>query len=253
MAVDSDGDFVVVWHSYGQDGEDIGLFARRFSSAGAALATEFQVASYTSDSQAQPSVAMAAGGDFVVAWHSVQNHYAANIFMQRFSSAGSMLGGEVQVNAFTIGNQINASVSSQTNGDFVVTWDDAFHEGFNYGVFARRFSSSGLALEDELQVNTYVTADQSESALGMDANGDFVVAWKSGHDGEETGIFAQRFGPLDLDIDGDGTNTAVTDGVLAIRWLFGFRGSTLIDDAIGTACTRCDAPSIEAYLAEIAQ
>ena len=41
----------------------------------------------------------------------------------------------------------------------------------------------------------------------------------------------------------------LTDGLLALRYLFGFRGTTLSTGAIGGGCTRCDAPSIETYLA----
>ena len=70
MAADADGDFVVAWQSFGQDGSIYGIFARRFSSAGAALASEFQVNTYTTDIQSCPSVAVDADGDFVVAWAS---------------------------------------------------------------------------------------------------------------------------------------------------------------------------------------
>jgi hypothetical protein len=52
-----------------------------------------------------------------------------------------------------------------------------------------------------------------------------------------------------LDIDVDGETDALTDGLLAMRWLFGFRGGELIDGAVDTVeCDRCTAPEIEAYL-----
>ena len=55
-----------------------------------------------------------------------------------------------------------------------------------------------------------------------------------------------------LDADGDGTTDALTDGIVLFRWLFGFRGSTLVTGAIDSEdCTRCDAASIEAYLAAL--
>jgi hypothetical protein len=41
----------------------------------------------------------------------------------------------------------------------------------------------------------------------------------------------------------------LTDGLLILRYLFGFRGATLIGSAVGGGCARCDAPSIEAYIA----
>src|SRR6187401_2139575 len=43
IAVDPEGDFLVVWYSAAQHGEERVVFGRRFSSAGTALANEFQV------------------------------------------------------------------------------------------------------------------------------------------------------------------------------------------------------------------
>jgi hypothetical protein len=51
-----------------------------------------------------------------------------------------------------------------------------------------------------------------------------------------------------LDIDGNGAADALTDGILILRYLFGFSGATLIDGAVAPDCTRCTAPEIEAYL-----
>lgn len=54
-----------------------------------------------------------------------------------------------------------------------------------------------------------------------------------------------------LDIDGNGTVDGGTDGLLVNRYLYGFRGTTLISNAVGSACTRCSATEIEAYLATL--
>ncbi|MDC3327582.1 hypothetical protein OAW16_01775 [Pseudomonadales bacterium] len=51
-----------------------------------------------------------------------------------------------------------------------------------------------------------------------------------------------------LDIDGDGEAKALTDGLLLIRYLFGFEGDALISGAIGRDATRKDAASVEAYI-----
>jgi hypothetical protein len=54
---------------------------------------------------------------------------------------------------------------------------------------------------------------------------------------------------LTFDIDGDGEMVALTDGLLNLRWMFGFRGATLIAAAVDNSdCTRCNAPDIEAYI-----
>jgi hypothetical protein len=51
-----------------------------------------------------------------------------------------------------------------------------------------------------------------------------------------------------LNVDGNGSLEALTDGLLALRYLFGFTGGTLINGAVGAGCTRCDATAIVNYL-----
>ena len=53
-----------------------------------------------------------------------------------------------------------------------------------------------------------------------------------------------------LDIDGDGESKPLTDGLLLIRYLFGFSGDSLISGAIGTDATRDTAEEVEAYIKE---
>ena len=52
----------------------------------------------------------------------------------------------------------------------------------------------------------------------------------------------------ELDIDGDGESKALTDGLLLIRYLFGFSGDSLISGAIGNGAERDTAEEIEAYI-----
>jgi hypothetical protein len=68
VAIDADGDFVIVWGSPGQDGSGQGIFGRRFSASGAS-GPEFQVNTYTTGDQIYPSVGSDGAGNFVVSWH----------------------------------------------------------------------------------------------------------------------------------------------------------------------------------------
>ena len=52
----------------------------------------------------------------------------------------------------------------------------------------------------------------------------------------------------ELDIDGSGDVTALTDGLLLIRYLFGFSGDSLITGAVGTSATRTTSTEIEDYI-----
>lgn len=51
-----------------------------------------------------------------------------------------------------------------------------------------------------------------------------------------------------LDIDNDGAVMPLTDGLLLIRYLFGFSGNALISNAIGTAATRTNSAEIQTYI-----
>ena len=53
-----------------------------------------------------------------------------------------------------------------------------------------------------------------------------------------------------LDIDGDGESKPLTDGLLLIRYLFGFSGDSLVSGAIGSGATRDTAETVEAYIKE---
>ncbi len=54
---------------------------------------------------------------------------------------------------------------------------------------------------------------------------------------------------MQLDIDGDNQRDALSDGLLLIRYLFEFRGSSLIDGAVSAGAPRHTAEQIEAYIA----
>jgi hypothetical protein len=93
VAMDADGDFVVAWQSKDQDGSDYGVYAQRFDAAGGQVGGEVRVNSFTADRQRDPSVAMDADGDVVVAWGSEgQDGAGFGIFAQRFDGAERVAG-----------------------------------------------------------------------------------------------------------------------------------------------------------------
>jgi len=196
VGIAGNGDFVVTWQSYDQDGSLDGIFARRFASTGAPLdATEFQVNTYTTFSQHRPSVSVTPSGDFVVTWESqAQDGSSGGIFARRYDSSGVALdGADFQVNTHTLGYQFGPEVRLDGAGGFAVSWGS--HDGDGTGIFARRFASTGAALDaTDFQVNTYTSGFQFSPSIGFAPSGDFVVAWTSDfQDGSGYGIFARRY------------------------------------------------------------
>jgi hypothetical protein len=195
VASNSEGDFVVVWQSQAQDGSGLGIYAQRFQSDGLPQGGEFRVNSHTTGNQSSPSVAMAADGNFVVAWMSAgQDGSGGGIFAQRYDGDGLPQGGEFPVNSQTSGEQSLPTVAMDGNGDFVIAWESYGQDQSGLGIFAQRYDAAGAPQGTEVPVNSYVTADQSDPAVAMAADGSFVVTWQSSfQDGSSWGIYGQRF------------------------------------------------------------
>ena len=51
-----------------------------------------------------------------------------------------------------------------------------------------------------------------------------------------------------LDVDGNGQSDALTDGLLILRYMFGLRGASLIQNAISPGASRNTAPAVESYI-----
>jgi hypothetical protein len=91
VAMDMNGDFVIAWQSYLQDGSGYGIYARRYDSAGIAQGGEIPVNTVTAGEQMYPSIAMDPNGDYVIAWDHITGaspDTSYTIYAQRFNAAG---------------------------------------------------------------------------------------------------------------------------------------------------------------------
>jgi hypothetical protein len=185
VTADAAGNFVVVWESFGQDGDIHGIFGRRFDAEGNPTTGEFAVNTYTTSAQYEPAVAMDGAGGFVVVWQSyLQDGTLSTIFGQRFDADGNRLGGEFQVNSYTNGAEYRPAVAASADGGFVVAWDTVDQEGVGSGrgVFARRFDSAGQPLAGDFLVNTFTTGNQDQPSLAAERSGAFTVTWSTNSD-----------------------------------------------------------------------
>ena len=77
-----------------------------------------------------------------------------------------------------------------------------------------------------------------------------AVSGEAGRDSSEAIAGYLTEAVLELDVDGDGESKPLTDGLLLIRYLFGFSGDSLISGAIGSGAERDTAEEVEAYIQE---
>ncbi len=194
VAFDEAGNFVVVWASYGQDGDRWGIFGQRFEASGGRRGAEFQVNSYTSSQQYFPAVASDAAGGFVVVWTSLQDGGLTGVFGQRYDDSGAPRGVEFQVNSYTTDDQYLGLVASDARGNFVVVWSSYKQDGSLWGVFGQRYDASGVRQGAEFQINSQTTGSQSATSVAADGAGNFVVVWTgSNQDGSTNGVFGRRY------------------------------------------------------------
>jgi hypothetical protein len=141
VAMDSSGNFIVVWHSTLQDGTTASVYGQRYASSGTPLGSEFRVNTHIAGTQRYPSVASDPAGDFIVVWQSyLQDGSSYGAYGQRYASSGAPEGPEFRINTFTTDYQGRPSVASDPSGNFVVVWDSNGQDGSLLGVFGQRYS-----------------------------------------------------------------------------------------------------------------
>jgi hypothetical protein len=254
VAMTADGSFAIVWHSP-QDGSSNGVFAKRFDSLGAVQATEFQINSRTENVQNLPAVGYLEEGGFVAIWQSY-NGDASNfgILARRFDSQGTGAASDSIVNTFTQGAQDFPALGTSDSG-FVVVWESAGQDGQGDGIFAQRLLPTSLAildidgngqmspLTDGLLILRHRFGFTGSSLIGGAVAVDCTRCLAADIANYIAGLGNQ------LDIDNNGALDALTDGLLVLRFAFGFTGATLTSNAVAPNCvTRCDSSNILAYL-----
>lgn len=90
---------------------------------------------------------------------------------------------EFVVNTHGEGDQMSPVVVAMPSGQFMVVWESGCldacqgQDGSEFGIYARRFAPSGLALSGEFRVNDQVDFNQRDPAAAMLPDGSFVIAW----------------------------------------------------------------------------
>ena len=195
IAVDASGNFIVVWESSGQDGDGNGVFAQRYNADGTPDGTEFQVNTFTSNSQVNPKVTIDAEGNFIITWESFeQDGDDYGVFARRYNALGEPIDSEFQVNTVSFDDQEDPAVAMASDGSFIITWTSEEQDGDDDGVFAQRYNALGEPIDSEFQVNTVSFDDQRYAAIAIAPDRSFIITWTSDRqDGNSGGVFAQRY------------------------------------------------------------
>ncbi len=190
-AMDTSGNYVVVWEGFGSDGDDYGIYAQLYTTGGSASGGEIQINTSTGGGQRMPDVAMDDEGNFVVVWMSDSTDGDSyGIYGRMYSNTGTATTSQFRISTITSGNQKYPQVACDASGNFVTTWMD--DNGGDFNIYAERRNSSGAALAADFVVNSTTAGYQGKPTIAMDPTGNFVIAWQSA-DASGNGIYFQRY------------------------------------------------------------
>jgi type IX secretion system substrate protein len=194
------GNFVICWDSYWQDGDKGGIFAQMYNEDGIKIGAEFRVNTYTTDSQREPSAVGLLNGNFVVCWSSYAqdgSDYSYGVFAQLFDENANKLGNEFLVNTYTTGHQWSPSITGLSDSNFAICWERFGQGGDEAGIYAQMFTNTGIKIGKEFKINTRWQARSNlrPSIAGLPNNNKFVVCWEDyQQDGSgEKDIFGKYF------------------------------------------------------------
>ncbi|HKC26070.1 MAG TPA: dockerin type I repeat-containing protein, partial [Thermoanaerobaculia bacterium] len=204
----SGGGFVVAWQGPG-DGNVNGVFAQRFSTAGAPVGGEVLVNAFTSNSQSSVALAPGLGGGYVAVWSSPgQDGSSDGVFGQQVVLSPPTDTDDLRVNTYTTSFQGSASIAIGPSG-FVIVWTSLFQDGSDNGVFAQCFGPGGAPVGAEFRANTYTTGSERAGKVAFLANGEFVVAFAR-IGGGQSEIQGQRFAATGAPLGGEFRVNSVT-------------------------------------------
>jgi hypothetical protein len=172
----------------------VDIYARLYDNNGVAQGNEFQV-NTDSNPCANPSVAAAADGRFMVAWGAYDMANATNawdVYARPFSSAGGG-GATVRVNTYLTNNQYAPRISS-IGGDYLIVWTSLWEDGSREGVYGQFVHEDGSLVGGEFRVNTTTVSQQMQPTVASDGAEQFLVVWTSYTAGPTSfDLFAQRY------------------------------------------------------------
>jgi hypothetical protein len=176
----ADGGWLVTWSSALQDGDGLGIYQQRYNKNGTRVGVEERVNTFSQGDQVAPAVAGLADGGWVTVWHHNQLLDGDEVYVQRHGSDGEPIGGEdVVTMSWTTGDQTKASVTSLTDGGWLVTWQGPGEEGGDGNIYQQRYDAEGDTVGSHQRVNFSTSGFQQDATVAALSGGGWVVGWET--------------------------------------------------------------------------
>jgi hypothetical protein len=172
----------------------VDIYARLYQGNGAPTGNEFLVDTGLGPC-ANPNVAGASDGSFMVAWSGINLAIITNgwdVYARPFSSTGAG-GTVVRLNTYVFGRQYAPRLSA-IGLDYLAVWTSLGQDGSREGVYGQFVHSDSSLIGGEFRVNTTTISQQMQPVVVSDGVEQFVAIWTS-YTGSPYSfdLFAQRY------------------------------------------------------------
>lgn len=187
----TDGEYLVVWHEkFGDSPSGFNIYGQRVSDEGDLLGGEIAI-SRASSTQQSPAVAYnETNNEYLVVWHDYRNYASSgsDIYAQRVSGSGALLGGNFPVSAQAANEALPGVAYNAANNEHLVVWEAG---GSSADIKGRRVSGSGALLGGEIAVATASGAQYEPDVAYSYVNNEYLVVWDD-HRAADSHVYGRR-------------------------------------------------------------
>lgn len=177
----SNGGFVTVWETYGQDGSGWGIAGRIYDSIGAPIGLDFLANDYKTGDQQSISITRTGINSFCLAWQSTDG----NLYLRQFDNLGNAIGSEMVIAPPLVdGKNWVPTITSNVDGDLIVVFNyRPIFETINASdIYLTVISSDGFESVTPFVVNTIVGGYQDNPKVVSLIDGGYAVFWIDNYD-----------------------------------------------------------------------
>ena len=168
VAMDRDGNFVVVWEDDSDGNDTYQIYARGFDRLGRERIHDWTVNSEASGQQLKPAIAMDFEGNFVVAWQDdLDGNDVYQIRARGFDAAGAERFRDFTVNTVAAGQQKEPAIAMDGDGNFIIAWQSNADDAWEDDVDARGFYANGRQRLQSFSPNGNRSGKQVSPAVAM--------------------------------------------------------------------------------------
>ncbi|MDZ7789137.1 MAG: hypothetical protein U5L08_01310 [Xanthomonadales bacterium] len=193
VAVDAEGNSLVVWQSQGQAENGWDVFARRLDANGEMQAPELRVNEFAAGRQESQHVTALPSDDFVVAWNGASRRgVSQGIHARRLDNDGSPLGSDRPVGGLSEELHLLPRVAATADDGYLVTWEGRGLYDDTFSIPGQFMADDGTADGPLIRISQRDETQQRRVDLARNPDGDYMVVWQSsGQDGDSWGVFGR--------------------------------------------------------------